>query len=230
MKARYGGCFSTSPASCATARHPAMMAAGITSRCASRNRGEGGYMNQNATFKDIISGMLTIWRRHTESCPHRAKGRDYLKCNCPLWADGYLGGKRVLRQSLGTRDMARARKKAVALESPDNRIYKPVGDAVAAIPRTLQKRRSSGCDDQQIPQPAKQADRVLRGWSGLTASMKLKTETLDRFRAGRRIAQTRRSKELAAIRLFLGFCVDSQLGKGKIPAKKIKLPRLHQAQ
>ena len=69
--------------------------------------------------------MLTIWRRHTKSCPYRTRGRGVLKCNCPLWADGYVAGKRVLRQSLGTRDMARARKKAVALESPDNRIYKP---------------------------------------------------------------------------------------------------------
>jgi hypothetical protein len=32
--------------------------------------------------------MLTIWRRHTNRCPHREKGRNYLKCNCPIWADG----------------------------------------------------------------------------------------------------------------------------------------------
>ena len=61
--------------------------------------------------------MLKIWRRHTAACPHRARGRDVLKCNCPLWADGYVDGKRVLRQSFNTRDLARARKKAVALES-----------------------------------------------------------------------------------------------------------------
>ena len=72
-----------------------------------------------------IGHMLTIWRRHTKSCPYRTRGRNVLKCNCPLWADGYVGGKRVLRQSLGTRDMARARKKAVALESPDNRTGNP---------------------------------------------------------------------------------------------------------
>jgi hypothetical protein len=71
-----------------------------------------------------IDSMLTIWRRHTQSCPHRTRGRDVLKCNCPLWADGYIDGKRVLRQSLGTRDMARARKKAVALESPDANTFK----------------------------------------------------------------------------------------------------------
>ena len=77
--------------------------------------------------------MLTIWRRHTNACPHRTKGRNVLKCNCPLWADGYVNGKRALRQSLKTRDMARARKKAVALESPDNQVFKSVADSVAAF-------------------------------------------------------------------------------------------------
>src|SRR5258708_5109863 len=77
--------------------------------------------------------MLTIWRRHTKSCPHRTRGRDVLKCNCPLWADGYINGKRILRQALGTRDMARARKKAVALESPDNGVYKPLAEAITAF-------------------------------------------------------------------------------------------------
>lgn len=61
--------------------------------------------------------MLTIWRRHTATCPNRDKGLSYLKCACPLWADGYVNGRRTLRVSLGTRDLARARKKAVADQS-----------------------------------------------------------------------------------------------------------------
>lgn len=81
-----------------------------------------------------IGGMsLTIWRRHTEKCPNRAKGRAYLKCNCPLWADGYVNGARTLRQSLETRDLARARKKAAALEDPDAPVLKPLGDAVKSF-------------------------------------------------------------------------------------------------
>jgi hypothetical protein len=80
-----------------------------------------------------INRMLTIWRRHTGSCPHRRKGRNVLKCNCPLWADGYVNGKRVLRQSLGTRDMARGRKKAVSLESPDRGVFKLAAEAVSAF-------------------------------------------------------------------------------------------------
>src|ERR1017187_10881427 len=80
-----------------------------------------------------IDSMLTIWRRHTQALPPRTRGRDVLKCNCPLWADGYINGKRVLRQSLGTRDMTRGRKKAVALESPDNGVYKPPPAAIEPL-------------------------------------------------------------------------------------------------
>ena len=76
--------------------------------------------------------MLTIWRRHTATCPHRAKGRDYLKCNCPIWADGYVSGKRTLRQSLKTRDMARARKRAAELENPEIQ-PRTLKDAIAAF-------------------------------------------------------------------------------------------------
>jgi hypothetical protein len=46
---------------------------------------------------------------------------------------GYISGERTLRQSLETRGLARARKKAVSLESPDDRIVKPVADAVNAF-------------------------------------------------------------------------------------------------
>jgi len=77
--------------------------------------------------------MLTIWRRHGGTCPHRHKGRSYLKCNCPLWADGYVNGKRTLRVSLKTHDLARARKKASALEDPDAPAQVPIPKAVEAF-------------------------------------------------------------------------------------------------
>ena len=47
--------------------------------------------------------MLTIYRRHKKSCEHRSEGREYRRCRCPLWVDGFLGGKDV-RQSLAMDD------------------------------------------------------------------------------------------------------------------------------
>lgn len=42
--------------------------------------------------------MLTIYRRHVKSCPH--KRRDQRNCKCPLWVDGMLRGSEI-RSSVG---------------------------------------------------------------------------------------------------------------------------------
>lgn len=166
---------------------------------------------------------LTLWRRHTATCPHRAKGRDYLKCTCPLWADGYLDGKRVLRKSLGTCDMARARKKAVMLEAPDTRIYKSIGDAKDAF---MDKCKSDGLGDSTR---RKYRNTLLHleafGESkGIDSVSDLTVEILDGFRASRKIAPITASKELQQLRQFCQFCVERRWME-KNPARSIKQPR-----
>jgi site-specific recombinase XerD len=170
-----------------------------------------------------MPAMLTIWRRHTATCANRKKGREYLKCGCPLWADGYVNGKRVLRQSLGTRDMARARKKAVALESDDNTIRKPVGEAVAAF---LAHCTSEGLKDTTVSKYRN----ALKKLADFCEAEQIDTldeagpEKLDLFRSGRSIRQITASKELEILRVFFGFCLDRRWTKEN-PAKRIKLPR-----
>jgi len=51
--------------------------------------------------------MLTIYRRHRKACKHGCKGREHRHCQCPIWVDGFLGGKEV-RESLKLRDWQRA--------------------------------------------------------------------------------------------------------------------------
>lgn len=51
--------------------------------------------------------MLTIYRRHQNSCKHGAKGRKYRDCSCPIWAQGTLGGKTV-RKSIEVRGWQKA--------------------------------------------------------------------------------------------------------------------------
>ena len=170
-----------------------------------------------------IDSMLTIWRRHTKACPHRTRGRDVLKCSCPLWADGYIDGKRVLRQSLGTRDMARARKKAVALESPDANTFKPVDEAVTAFIEhcesealkysTVRKYRNT-LNHLKAFCEARRIDSVDE----------LATDTLDAFRAGRALKSITSAKELELLRQFCGFCRDRKWCADNI-AKRIKSPR-----
>src|SRR5580692_3493431 len=79
-----------------------------------------------------MSRML-IWRRHTPKCPHRDRGREFLKCSCPLWADGYSNGKRALRVSLKTRDLSRAIKRASDLDTPGAPLLVELTAAVSAF-------------------------------------------------------------------------------------------------
>ena len=170
-----------------------------------------------------IGTMLTIWRRHTSACPHRKRGREVLKCNCPLWADGYVDGKRVLRQSLGTRDLSRARKKAVALESPDDGIYKSIKDAVsdfldhctseALKSSTIRKYRNSLAHLQTFCES-----------KGIDAVSEITTGFLDSFRAGRELKPITSSKELQLLRQFCGFCADRRWASENV-ATRIKSPR-----
>lgn len=51
--------------------------------------------------------MLTAYRRHLKTCPHKQEGRQYRRCRCPLWADGFLGGTEM-RKTLETRDWEKA--------------------------------------------------------------------------------------------------------------------------
>lgn len=167
--------------------------------------------------------MFTIWRRHTPNCRFSSKGRDYLKCGCPLWADGYVDGKRVLRKSLGTRDMARARKKAVELESPDNRIYKSLSDAVDAF---LDHGKSEGLTFATQRRYRNTLAKLREFCTGRNVDSvnDLDTDTIDGFRAGRQLKPITSSKELQILRQFCGFCVDRRWMEGN-PAKRIKGPR-----
>jgi len=54
-----------------------------------------------------MPSMLTIFRFHTKSCPHRADGRSWRRCKCPIHVQGTLEGV-TIRESLGTRNWDRA--------------------------------------------------------------------------------------------------------------------------
>jgi integrase len=54
--------------------------------------------------------MLTIYRRHVKNCEHRAEGRKYRRCRCPIWADGFLNGAEI-RESLDLKDWEKAQQR-----------------------------------------------------------------------------------------------------------------------
>lgn len=167
--------------------------------------------------------MISVFRRHTDKCPHQSKGRSYLKCQCPLWADGYENGKRSFFQSLKTRDLARARKKILELENPDSRKLKPVSEAVGDF---LQRCEGDGLAFATYRKYRNSLNQ-LRAFcerERVDYIDEIGVEELDGFRGGRRLKPITASKELQLLRGFCGFCMDR--GWTKInAAKAIKSPK-----
>jgi len=92
--------------------------------------------------------MLTIFRRHLKRCEHRAEGRKYRRCKCPLWADGFLNGVE-LRKSLGLRDWTRAQALVRERESNGQAEETLGADAKQAVPGE----RFSGIGKQKATPP-----------------------------------------------------------------------------
>jgi site-specific recombinase XerD len=119
--------------------------------------------------------------------------------------------------------MARARKKAVSLESPDATTFKPVDEAVTAFIEhcesealkysTVRKYRNT-LNHLMVFCEARKIDSVDE----------LTTDTLDAFRAGRALKSITSMKELELLRQFCGFCRDRRWCAENV-AKRIKSPR-----
>src|SRR3954463_3295847 len=59
--------------------------------------------------------MFTLYRRHERTCRFRRHGVRHIKCNCPVWRDGYELGVRK-RASMRTRSWQHAQDRLTALE------------------------------------------------------------------------------------------------------------------
>src|ERR1039458_10839693 len=68
--------------------------------------------------------MLTIYRRHVKSCGHRAEGRKYRRCRCPIWVDGFLNGVEM-RESLELRDWEKAQQRIRDWEAEGQPVPEP---------------------------------------------------------------------------------------------------------
>src|SRR5579864_929888 len=172
--------------------------------------------------------MLGLWRRHERKCPKRSKGREWTKCQCPIWCDGDHGGQRI-RQSLGTRDWARAGRKLSDLEDQLNkkargegipeRKRKSVSDAVAVF--------LGQCEIE--PASMKKYRRVLDFLSdfgsgrGIAFVDEWNLDALDDYRLTRPLCSLSWQKELQLLRTFFEFCLDRDWIE-RNPAKKMKMP------
>ena len=161
--------------------------------------------------------MLTRWRNHLAKCPHRNKGRAYEKCNCPVWVDGTLDGRRY-RKSLDTKDWQRADKLRAKLEDPQAPRLKPVSEAITAFEQHILSLESS------TQRKYKNVMRQLQAHcktAALHDVADVTVERLDSYRAARGISRITAQKELEILRQFFGFCKERNWTDDN-PAKRIK--------
>ena len=168
--------------------------------------------------------MLSLWRRHESKCPHRAKGRAWMKCGCPIWCDGDYDGRRV-RQSLNTRDWARAGRKLATLEDQLNR-----GGHAAARRRTVADAAALFLAQREVePSTMKKYRRIMdrvetfAGERHIASMDNFTLDLLDEYRLTRNICALSWQKELQLLRTFFEFCLDRDWIV-KNPAKKMKMP------
>lgn len=171
--------------------------------------------------------MLTLYRRHLDTCPHASKGRNYKRCKCPIWVDGTYVGMEV-RRSLKTISWEDAERRLAALkESPGFTFQQPktIAEAVAIYlsdasagqkltEETLRKKRNvlnplvSFCRDK-----------------GKLYLKQITFEDLTEFRATWKDQALSASKKLERLRGFFRFCVNAHWVK-ESPASNLKRPKI----
>ena len=119
--------------------------------------------------------------------------------------------------------MARARKKAVSLESPEANVFKPVDDAVTAFLEHCESEALKFSTVRKVPEHAEPLKAFCED-RNIDSVGELTTDHLDAFRAGRALKPITSSKELELLRQFCGFCCDRKWCQENM-AKRIKSPR-----
>lgn len=172
--------------------------------------------------------MLNLYRRHLSGmdangkpkCPHAKDGRAWLKCSCPIWADGDINGQEY-RKSLKTRDWQRAIRKLAALEDPAAPQCKPIAQATEAFEGSYRDRAPASRAKMAVTM------RELRAYgerAGLLDLSELKLENLDAFRAGRKLGPLATLRELGRLRYFFKFCLKRKW-LSENPAAESEAPR-----
>ncbi len=187
--------------------------------------------------------MLTLWRRHLGKCIHRAKGREYTKCSCPIWCDGDLNGERC-RWSLKTRDWQRAIRLAERLERPNSersdlvQCAQPGCNTRVEHGRCVKHQRTlEKAIEDFFAAHLDLGHGTLRNYrrtlgflheyvvaSNLDTVDDIAPNIIDSFRSAREISALTWTKELEIVRRFFRFCVDRKW-TNENPAAAVAMPK-----
>ena len=141
------------------------------------------------------------------------KGRKYRRCRCPLWTDGFVGGREI-RKSLGTRDWEKAQDTVREWEStgelPVQEEKEPISIEAAReqflADAEARKLKNSTIDRHRIQFRRLAAFAASRGIRYLA---ELDTATLRLFRASWKDGDLAGLKKLERLRSFFRFAATT---------------------
>ncbi len=173
---------------------------------------------------------LILWRRHLKSCDHRAEGREYTGCRCPVWCDGTISGQRI-RRSMDTLDWDRAERRLA-------RILDPEAPAPPIAIATAIRDYVADCHARNLsPATIRSYEKTLehfRVYSERQAYASMQSLTLEAVTGWRQsraiapinIAPTTQRKEIEALRAFFAFALERSWLQVNW-ARKLKPPQQH---
>lgn len=170
--------------------------------------------------------MLTVYRRHSEKCPHYSKGRAYSLCSCPIWVDGILPSGLPVRCSLQTRLAKEAEAKIAALSRGESVSGISGGVSIAhACERFLGDAEIRGVRDSTLRGWRKTLEH-LQHFMGDALVSDATVERLSDFRvqrkgkSGGKASPGTLRKETEVIRALFRFCLHRDWIKSN-PAEKL---------
>jgi site-specific recombinase XerD len=182
-----------------------------------------------------MAKQSNLFRRHLASCPHRAKGRSWRRCSCPIWLDEEINWKRR-RKSLGTCDWDRAidlirrdredpGSVSAIVAQPAAPVVPKLVDCIATYISDCKARKLA---ESTVVSYQNTFNHLVEFCSTkhVTDIDKVDLPVLTAFRASREIEGTTSGKELEHVRTFGGFA--SAKKRGWWPenyARDIKAPK-----
>lgn len=169
--------------------------------------------------------MLTLYRRHTATCGHTS--RRYRRCQCPIWAQGTLGGEEI-RRSLDLTSWDAAEKVLHAWKEAGK--IGAEGQRAVSVEEAVEKYLR----DAATRLAANTLDLYRRGLKHLLAWCKaerietlrrLDIEALRRYRETWTCRPVTAARRIDRLRIFLNFCVESGWVE-KNAAKALKPPEV----
>lgn len=154
----------------------------------------------------MLGGMLSLYRRHTVDCPHRAKGAAWTRCNCPVHTIGVVAG-RSIRMSLRTRNWQRATDMIREMEvrqtiAPDSPAMASIQEACDAAVADMQARKLSSETVRKVRTLTKQLAEFATS-KGIRFCSQVDYQAISSFRASWKDGANSATKKLERLREVL---------------------------